>query len=456
MTGNTELSVRELEILRLVATGASNKEIAQKLFISTNTVKVHLRNIFSKIGVESRTEAAMYAVTSGILTTDQGLLNNSVQAGGFDSSINRDITVSEGAQIGVGKSESKLSRNRFWILITLLFAGMIILVIYLLVLPRIRLNQVNEISLSTSGNEQRLQILSSMPTARTNMAVVVQDDQIYVIAGKSTEGLSDLVEVYDIQKIQWRKLSPKPTRVQNIGAAVIGGKVYVPGGELESGQMTDTLEIFDPVKNIWVEGSRLPEKISSYAITSFEGRLYLFGGNTGNKITDTVFEYDPSTDQWIEKTPMPRNRSNATAANSGGRIYVIGGYDGKNALDFNDIYQPDQDIKGGHPWSQGKPLPEKRYSMGSAAIADFIHVIGGLGGINDDFISFQYVPISETWQSYRVAGLSTWSNLGVLSQGLNLYLVGGSIDGMITDQLVTFKAVYILNLPLILESGPNP
>jgi DNA-binding NarL/FixJ family response regulator len=56
------LSPREREVLSLVAEGLTNREIARRLFISDVTVKVHVRHILEKLGVRSRTEAAVYAV----------------------------------------------------------------------------------------------------------------------------------------------------------------------------------------------------------------------------------------------------------------------------------------------------------------------------------------------------------------------------------------------------------
>lgn len=64
--GGFSLSNREKEILRYVATGASNKEIAQRCHISETTVKSHLRNILSKMGVHNRAGAVSLATTMGI------------------------------------------------------------------------------------------------------------------------------------------------------------------------------------------------------------------------------------------------------------------------------------------------------------------------------------------------------------------------------------------------------
>ncbi len=65
--GEQALTEREIDVLRLVAQGCSNPQIAQHLNITINTVKVHLRNILDKLQVENRTQAAAYAVRSGLL-----------------------------------------------------------------------------------------------------------------------------------------------------------------------------------------------------------------------------------------------------------------------------------------------------------------------------------------------------------------------------------------------------
>lgn len=66
-TPATVLTVRELDVLRQVARGLSNREIAAALFISENTVKNHIRNLLEKLQMKSRMEAAMYAVRSKLV-----------------------------------------------------------------------------------------------------------------------------------------------------------------------------------------------------------------------------------------------------------------------------------------------------------------------------------------------------------------------------------------------------
>jgi DNA-binding NarL/FixJ family response regulator len=61
-----ELTPREVEVLKQIAEGISNKEIAQRLFISEKTVKNHINNILSKLHLYDRTQATLYAIRSGI------------------------------------------------------------------------------------------------------------------------------------------------------------------------------------------------------------------------------------------------------------------------------------------------------------------------------------------------------------------------------------------------------
>ena len=65
------LSARELDVLRLLAQGATNREIAEALIIAPYTVKVHVDHIFAKLGVSDRTQAAVRAIELGLVTPGQ-------------------------------------------------------------------------------------------------------------------------------------------------------------------------------------------------------------------------------------------------------------------------------------------------------------------------------------------------------------------------------------------------
>ncbi|TMC26792.1 MAG: response regulator transcription factor, partial [Chloroflexi bacterium] len=65
--GYSDLTPREREVLKLIASGRANKEIGTELGISERTVKTHISNIFSKLQLTDRTQAALYVHNRGLL-----------------------------------------------------------------------------------------------------------------------------------------------------------------------------------------------------------------------------------------------------------------------------------------------------------------------------------------------------------------------------------------------------
>ena len=433
------LSEREEELIKLVATGASNKEISQQLYISINTVKVHLRNIYTKLEVASRTEAAMWAVKNGL-----------VETGGVESgSASPEFVDSQG-----------LGQVLAWfnILSPLARFSLVLGVALILVLVGFGVSMVlrpkpEELSPEVAAfvsdlDENRWKQLADMPTARAGLAAAAFENQIYAIAGEGVEGVVDVNERYDPPSDSWESLSPKPVPVADVHAGVIGGLIYVPGGRLMNGGVSDVLEVYDPRLNLWSQGAPLPVPLSAYALATFEGKIYVFGGWDGENYLGSVYMYDPGQNAWMERAAMPTARAYAGAAEAGGKIFVIGGYDGKDALDVNEVYTLSQGNSDDDPWITLSPLPKARSRFGVVSVADILHLIGGQG-VTENQLMVKYFPSRDVWESYNPPSEGAWINLELVPLGAFFQAIGGQMEGGYVSDNISYEAIYTIDIPIL-------
>lgn len=447
---SAQISERERDILRLVAMGATNQQIANQLNISINTVKVHLRNIFEKIGAASRTEATVFAIRQGLVQLDRAPEAASALPGdeppgdmGGATPIDAPSTLAETspaantsapadtletAQMSVEPSVSfepipqpfdttivaaptGSGRARL-----LLFAalGLVVLltgaVAYLLMqrqtpAPTTSLTPVQSAPLT------RWKSHSAWAQPRTDFAIAAADNKLYLIGGAQGDTVSAAVDRYDPSKDQLVALNAKPTAVRNVRAVTLGGKIYVPGGEGQDGKVLAICEAYDPRTKQWESLPPLPAPRSRYALADFEGQLYLFGGWDGTSYRAEVFVLDPRAKTWAESAPMRTPRANAGAALVEERIYVIGGENQSGPLTANERFDPTND--NGDVWESVVPLSEPVMSPAVVGTVNSVLLFDP-----QKRTATEYSPTADAWQtpvpvpdeiglSSRAAALST-------------------------------------------------
>lgn len=412
------LTDREQEVLELVATGITNREVAQRLFISINTVKVHLRNVYAKLGADSRTEATMIAVREGWVDVGES---------------GESASESPGAEEGSTRAEVAPAPPLPWPKrIALLGALLIVVFAVVVTWPRSQSQAGNgpDLPLDRSqsslapgtppGSDSAWEERAQMPTRRAHLALTASGNRVLAIGGQTPEGVTGAVEAYDPEEDIWIPLTEKPLPVAYVNAAAIQGDVYVPGGCDGASNPTAAVEVYDVEVDAWSRVSPLPQPRCAYALVTYEEKLYLFGGWDGEQYVSSGYVYDPEADAWSELPPMDVARGFAGGATLNGQLYVVGGYDGEKELRACRAYDPTSQV-----WSECPPLTVGRGGLGLVAIGNQLYAVGGGGWSSYLGFNERYSLGEDGWQAVETPLVGEWRNPGVTVFGGTIFAVGG-------------------------------
>ncbi len=440
------LSEREMDVLRRLAVGESNKAIADGLSISPLTVKTHLRNIYTKLEVSTRTEALNVALQQRLITVyhDTTAEESPAEPEAAVLAPAEDGTTALDAPAPVAPLApapvAPLAPAHRWRAVSLA-----LLVLLLLTAGTFAFVQWQSGALLPTAaeappfveqplGESRWLSSRPLPAARAGRAVVALGLDIYVISGEADDGVSDAVDVFDTQSLTWRRAANKPTAVAAATAAELFGEIYVPGGRLAGGQPTAVVEVYSPSQNAWRRAAPLPQPIAGGLALADGGFLYLIGGQSQDSTQATVYLYDPAADSWRPVAELPGPRSEAAGGALTGRLYVVGGSDGAAAQPSCFSYDPARD-----EWSDCPDMLLARADAGSTVLLNKLYVIGGTAG-EDAGYGEVYDPNTRTWTVLNAPpDMLDWRTPGVTHVETRIYAVGGRRGEALSDANLVYS-----------------
>ncbi len=436
------LTERELEVVKLVAEGASNKQIAAALFISENTVKVHLKNIFVKLEAESRARVASIAQRNGWVISPalETVIAAPPDAGMAERPPTEDVPVEAApsevaamAPVPVAPNPEPLPPQPLWrrIATVLVVLATVLGGAFGLQAGRTRAQPVGEDEFSGAPNAGSAPSASSrwfsrapITAARTRAAAFGINGRIYLIGGTLDRAAIGDTQLYEPARNAWRDGPAKPTPLRLAAGAVISTVIYMPGGTGVSGAATDRFEALDTVNGSWISLPPLPRAVSGHAVAADEAHVFVFGGKTSNESFNTDgFVYDVAARRWSRVKGLPIARSQAAAAVLDGRVFVVGGTDGQREYANCDVFSMDS-----QSWASCKPLTIARGGLGLARIGSRLYAIGG--GVAGNYIPFneRYDAAADRWTPFEtpLSRAGIWKNGAVASLPTEFYVIGGS------------------------------
>lgn len=449
---NEPLSDREQEVLELLAQGTTNKEIAASLFISPNTVKVHLRNINTKLGAKSRTEASRIALERGLVVLP-GMepVEPDHDSGAVVAPDTAEASVSVAQTTDVGKAvnhvaqpipppqtEPEPTNTRENTTNWYLLGGLGLLVILIGLVAWFILNSDDTGSTSVQPFEP-VPIGDTwfesrpLPESLSGVSAVSVGTDIYLTGGKQSDGeLNSELYVYNTIDRVWNRAADKPDPFINSAAASLEQVIYVVGGEDAQGHATDIAQVYLPSDNVWRSVANLPQPVSDGLAVSDQSNLYHIGGHSNGVTFPNVYAFDPLSNSWTELPPLPEGRASAAGGIVEGVLYVMGGANGDGEATA-DCFKLDLSTTN---WERCTPMGNGRIGASGTVILGQIYIIGGETGAS---FGERYNPRSGIWDKIdqpMVAGLDnpSWTNAGAAGVESRVYLFGGEFNGTLTDE----------------------